>query len=257
MVNYGPASKYYDLFGSKSDIPFYRRLAIQQGPKALELGVGTGRVAIALAKADVTVWGLDNSQYMLNVARKKLRAESPAVRKRVRLLLADMREFELDETFPFVYMASSTFEHCVTEQDQWKCLASVSRACRNGGILAFDISQAGRRSPSSWWIDRRDLESGDEVVRTGFSRINPQTDVVSVDLFFDVYRRGSLRERFHEYGEAKLSAREDIEKLLEECGFMVQKVYGDFTESPPSEQHQQIAFVCSKQRAPVTRRTES
>ena len=55
MVNYGPASKYYDLFCSKDDIAFYRELALQHGRKALELGVGTGRVTIELAKANVVV----------------------------------------------------------------------------------------------------------------------------------------------------------------------------------------------------------
>ncbi|NWG11493.1 methyltransferase domain-containing protein [Candidatus Bathyarchaeota archaeon] len=39
----------------------------QTGKKALELGVGTGRVAIELARAGVSVWGIDNSTFMLNV----------------------------------------------------------------------------------------------------------------------------------------------------------------------------------------------
>lgn len=99
VVNYGPASKYYDLFGSKGDIVFYRELAIQHGRKALELGVGTGRVAIELAKANVAVWGIDNSKYMLDVARQKLRWESIVVRKRVRLKLGDMRNFRFREHF--------------------------------------------------------------------------------------------------------------------------------------------------------------
>jgi len=74
-MNYGPASKYYDLFASMDDIDFYRRLAVEHGRKALELGVGTGRVAIALAKANVTVLGIDNSKYMLSVATQKPRNE--------------------------------------------------------------------------------------------------------------------------------------------------------------------------------------
>lgn len=118
MGNYGPASKYYDLFGSKDDIAFYRELAIRHGRKALELGVGTGRVAIELARAGVVVWGVDNSKYMLDVARQKLRRESVPIRKRVKLKFGDMRSFRTGEHFPFVYIASSTFEHCVTKEDQ-------------------------------------------------------------------------------------------------------------------------------------------
>ena len=63
-MNYGPASKYYDLFASKDDVNFYEELALKHGKKALELGVGTGRVAIELEKKGVTVWGVDNSKYI-------------------------------------------------------------------------------------------------------------------------------------------------------------------------------------------------
>jgi len=86
-MNYGPASKYYDLFSSNSGIDFYKELGVKKGRKALELGVGTGRVATELAKASVNVLGIDNSPYMLNVAREKLRKENLAVKKRVALEL--------------------------------------------------------------------------------------------------------------------------------------------------------------------------
>ncbi|MDH5267461.1 MAG: class I SAM-dependent methyltransferase, partial [Candidatus Bathyarchaeota archaeon] len=114
-MNYGPASKYYDLFASGDDVDFYRELGVKHGRKALELGVGTGRVAIELAKADVTVWGIDNSSYMLNVARQKLKMSSASIRQRVRLKLGDIRNFKLKEKFPIVYIPSATFEHCITQ----------------------------------------------------------------------------------------------------------------------------------------------
>jgi ubiquinone/menaquinone biosynthesis C-methylase UbiE len=246
MVNYGPASKYYDLFGSKNDIAFYRELAIRHGRKALELGVGTGRVAIELAKAGVAVWGIDNSKYMLAVARQKLRRGSPVVRKQVKLKLGDMRSFKLEETFPFVYIASSTFEHCVTREDQLKCLASVYKALESGGILAFDISQPSEEKASCWHIDRRQLDKECEVVRMIFSRLNPQTSVVSVNLFFDVYRKGVLEERYYECGEAKLSSKKEVVETLKTTGFIVKRIYGDFDKSAYSKQSQRIVFVSSR-----------
>ncbi len=246
-MNYGSASKYYDLFGSKDDIAFFKELAIQQGRKALELGVGTGRVAIELAKSNITVHGIDNSKHMLNIARKKLKTESVEIRKRVKLISADMRSFDLKDTFPFVYAASSTFEHCLTKEDQTKCLRSAYKALEKGGILAFDISQPDKdKATSSWWIDRRHLHKDEEVVRTIFSRTNHQTGIVSIDLFFDVYRKGLLKERLHEYGEAKLSSKEDVEKLLMKVGFKVQNIYGSFNKTPYSGQRRQIIFVCRK-----------
>lgn len=170
VLNYGPASKYYDLFASKDDVNFYKELSLEHGRKALELGVGTGRVAIELAKANITVWGVDNSKYMLNVARQKLKKERTSVRKRVTLKLGDMRNFRFKEIFPFIYIASSTFEHCITEGDQRRCLISVYNALEGRGVLAFDMSQLLPRKPeSSWWIDRGKFGVEEEVVRTIFS----------------------------------------------------------------------------------------
>jgi hypothetical protein len=158
-----------------------------------------------------------------------------------------MRSFDLKETFPFVYAASSTFEHCLTKEDQTKCLTSAYNALENGGILAFDISQPNKDKPtSSWYIDQRNLHRDEEVVRTIFSRTNHQTGIVSVDLFFDVYRKGLLKERLHEYGEAKLSSKQDIETLLKSVGFKVQNTYGSFNKTPYSEQSHQTIFVCRK-----------
>ena len=246
-MNYGPASKYYDLFASKDDINFYKELAVKHGRKALELGVGTGRVAIELAKANVTVWGIDNSECILNVARQKLKKESDSVRKRVKLKLGDMRNFKLKEKFSFIYIPSATFEHCITQEDQKKCLTSVYNALEKKGILAFDISQPIRKKPeSSWWIDRRELSAEEEVVRTIFSRRNPKTNIVSVNLFFEVYQNGKLKERYYEYGEARISSRKDTEKTLKDVGFKVDKVYGNFDKSTYSPKSQRVIFISSK-----------
>lgn len=247
IVNYGPASKFYDLFGVEDDIGFYKELAIKHGGKALELGVGTGRVAIELAKAGVNVWGIDNSKYMLKVAREKLRKEKASVRKRVILGFGDMRNFKLKETFPFIYMASSTFEHCITIEDQKKCLKSVYNGLKRKGKLAFDTSQTIDRKPENfWWIDRKELDAKEEVVRTIFSKRNSQSNVVSVNLFFDVYQNGKLRDRYYEYAEARMSSKEEIERLIENVGFEIDRVYGGFDKSPYHLESQKAIFIARK-----------
>jgi len=91
------AEKYYDLFGEKQDVSFYLDLAREQGGKALELGVGTARLAVQLARAGVEVWGIDNSPHMLGAAKAKLAKEKPDVRSRVHLEQGDVREFDLRE----------------------------------------------------------------------------------------------------------------------------------------------------------------
>ncbi len=245
-MNYGPASKYYDLFSSNSDIDFYKELAVKKRRRALELGVGTGRVAIELVKAGVNVLGIDNSPYMLSVARKKLRKENLAVKRRVTLELGDMRSFKTKETFPLIYIASSTFEHCKTREDQRKCLMSIYKALKKAGMLAFDISQnLERKRQGSWWVEKQELGK-EEIVRTIFSKLNPQNNVVAVHLFFEVYANGKLKQKYYEYGEARISSKAEIEELLKDVGFEIENVYGDFDKSAYDANSKRAVFIARR-----------
>jgi len=184
---------------------------------------------------------------MLSVARHKLEKESPTVRRRVRLRFGDMRNFKLKETFPLVYIPASAFEHCITKEDQGNCLTCIHNAMDRKGILAFDISQSmNRRLEGSWWVDRKELGTEEEVVRTIFSRRDPRTNVVSVNLFFEHYRKGKLEEKYCEYGEARISSKREREELLEDLGFRVDKVYGDFEKAPYSPESRKAVFISSK-----------
>ncbi len=246
-MNYGPASRFYDLFSLMDDISFYMDLARKHGGKALDLGVGTGRVALELARAGIVVWGIDNSRHMLAVARGKLMNESDSVKERVTLKRGDIRSFSLDERFPIIYCASATFEHCITEKDQRGCLSSIFNALEAGGIFAFDISQAGKEKINdSWWIDRAVVDADREVVRTIFSRMNPASRVVSVNLFFDVYCKGRMVQRYFESGEARIFEKRDVEQLLRDVGFRVDQLYGDFDRSQYSPATQKMIFVAAK-----------
>jgi SAM-dependent methyltransferase len=247
-VNYGPASKYYDLFGSKDDVAFYQESALEHDGRALELGVGTGRVALELARAGVHVLGIDRSEFMLRVAREKLAQEPVSVRKRVVLRNADIRNFKLGTRFPFVYSPSATLEHCLTEKDRRNCFRCVFDHLKSNGVFVFDVSQLAMDSPaSSWWIDRAEANSETEVVRSIFSKKNIESQVVHVNLFFDVYKKGRLIERYHEFGEAAIMAKEEVESMLKEVGFKLRAVYGDFNKSEYKKESSKIVFVAVKE----------
>ncbi len=229
------------------DIAFFKNLALGNGRQALELGVGTGRVAVELARSGIAVLGIDNSKYMLAVAEKKLEKEGASVKELVTLRFADMRRFRSEMRFPFVYMAAQTFEHCVTEEDQKRCLKCVYNALQGGGTLAFDISQPREKEPTdSWWIDSARLGPHMEVVRTIFSKRDVETNLVTVNLFFDVFEEGKMKKRFHECGKAKMTERRNVERMLKETGFCLQRVYGDYDFSEYSTRSEKIAFVASR-----------
>ncbi|MEA2090284.1 MAG: class I SAM-dependent methyltransferase [Thermoproteota archaeon] len=246
-MTYRLAAKFYDLFGSKNDLEFYRELALQTGKEALELGVGTGRVAIPLAKAGITVVGIDNSVHMLRVAREKLAKETEAVRRRVILKRGDMRNFELKQSFPFIYIPASTFDHNITVEEQKRTLNCVYKHLEKNGTFAFDLEQATPDKPeTSWWIDRKEIDGGRMVVRSTFTRRNMKKHTCSLDLFFDVYKNGKLLERYHEYGEVAIISKDEVTKLLEENGFRVESIYEDFNKSKHRNDSPRVVLVTRK-----------
>ena len=138
-MTYKQAAKFYDLFGSKNDLEFYKELALKSGNKALELGVGTARVALSLARAGLTaVW---NYRSFLVLSG----SQNPA----------------------------STFDHNVTVEDRKQTLTCVFKHLKKNGTFAFDLEQAAPDKPEkSWWIDRKETEDGKMVVRSIFTRKN-------------------------------------------------------------------------------------
>jgi len=246
-VTYGLAAEFYDLFGSKNDIEFYKELALQNIGKALELGVGTARVAIPLAKAGVTVVGIDSSVHMLRIAKEKLAKESVAVRKRVILKKGDMRNFELKKAFSFIYIPASTFDHNITVEDRKRTLTCIYKHLKKNGTFTFDLEQATPDKPEkSWWIDRKETEDGKTVARSIFTRRNMSKRVLSLDLFFDVYKDGKLLDRYYEYGEVALISKGEIVGLLEETGFEVVSIYGDFNKSNYQKDSPKIVLVTKR-----------
>lgn len=243
-MTYRLAAKFYDLFGSKNDLDFYKELALKSGNTALELGVGTARVALSLAKAGITVVGIDNSVHMLRVAKEKLTKETEDIRNRVILKKSDMRNFQLDQLFPFIYIPASTFDHNVTIVDRKQTLDHVFKHLKGNGTFAFDLEQTAPDKPEkSWWIDRRETEDGKTVVRSIFTRKNALKRTLHLDLFYDVYKNGKLLERYHEYGEVATISNDEIVRLLEETGFKVVSVYGDFDKSEYRKDSTRLVLV--------------
>ncbi|MXY46787.1 MAG: methyltransferase domain-containing protein, partial [Chloroflexi bacterium] len=81
------------------DIPFYVEEAVRSGAPVLELGCGTGRIAIPVAQSGVDIVAIDSSSAMLERARSK--SES-AHTSNLTLLQADMRDFEIDTQFTLI-----------------------------------------------------------------------------------------------------------------------------------------------------------
>ncbi|MDH5448425.1 MAG: class I SAM-dependent methyltransferase [Candidatus Bathyarchaeota archaeon] len=229
-MTYKDSAPFYDLFASENDVPYYKELGLQHG-SALEIGIGTARVALELAKAGVEVWGIDNSPHMLNEAKKKLEKETESVQKRVELFEADMNNFNLDRKFPLVYIPSSTIQHCAEQVDQISCLKTINKHLSRTGLLAFNlILPSATYNNNLRFIGK--VEHGDITIMRFISyQPNWQEQLLEVLLLFEIYKNGEMTKRIYDASTIAMISKREIVLLLEKTGFKIKNLYGDYNKS--------------------------
>jgi SAM-dependent methyltransferase len=141
--SYSVAAKYYDAayaaMGVSDDSPFYLELAKQYGGPVLEIGCGTGRVLLPIARSGIEIHGVDNSAPMLAVLKDKLARETSSIREKVTLHPGDMRDFRLGRKFRLVTIPFRPMQLMYTVGDQLAALKSAAVHLDEGGVLAFDV----------------------------------------------------------------------------------------------------------------------
>jgi SAM-dependent methyltransferase len=120
-----------------ADLPLWEELAEEHGGPVLELGCGTGRVALHLARQSHDVLGLDTERSLVDTLNARAReAELPA-----RAIVADAASFDLDELFPLV-IAPMQLVQLLDRARRRAMLARVVGRLQPGGVLAAALVQA-------------------------------------------------------------------------------------------------------------------
>jgi SAM-dependent methyltransferase len=140
MSSYTQLSRYYDLENANrvDDLPLWADLAREARGPVLELGCGSGRVALYLAREGFETVGVDNSPEMLALAEKRL-ALSPKIASRIKFLAGDFRALQLDRTFPLILLPFNTFAHLIDPSDARAALGAIRRHLSAGGRVALEL----------------------------------------------------------------------------------------------------------------------
>lgn len=135
------AAEYHDLFAGEDDVRFYSAVSKRAGPSALDIGVGTARLAIPIASTGSRVVGIDSSMELLHIAHGKVTSAGGSIVSRMRLLYGDIRDFDLrrEGRFDLAYAASGAYNRCRTRAELAHAVACVRDNLRVGGFLAFDL----------------------------------------------------------------------------------------------------------------------
>jgi ubiquinone/menaquinone biosynthesis C-methylase UbiE len=241
----------YDAFYSGSephiagDVAFYERVAREFGGEAggpvLELACGTGRITLPLAKAGLHVTGVDRSEAMPTIARRKLAALPASVQERLNFVNQDMSALDLGGRFGFVFVPFRSFQALLTIDLERKSLEAIRRHLEPTGRLALHL-----------FDPRLDLLINANVRLPGLSGTHPQTGrrYVGEILRTDLDHLNQVRRDLWRYAEIgpngetlaedtremvlRWTYRWELHHLLNLCGFAVEAEYSDFAGSAPA-----------------------
>ena len=248
---YDPWADIYDSVYSyvRDDIPFYVEEAARADGAVLEMGCGTGRVAIPIAQSGVETVGVDSSTAMLDVARGKARRLGLGDDS-LGLVLADMRELSLDRQFALAIIPFRGFLALLTVEDQRRTLSRIREHLAPGGMLAFDIfvpdlNMLLQEGDTAYHLrDVTDPESGATHVLWQQSSFDNHNQIISTRLIVEELDAGrEVVRRVYRDFQLRYAFRWEVYHMLVACGFEVVELYGDFDRSPFDEASTEMVWL--------------
>jgi SAM-dependent methyltransferase len=259
--HYDDATYYdYTYRTRKEDIAFYRRLARQYGGPVLEIGGGSGRVAIPIAADGCDVTVLDSNASMLARARAQANATLDVpTRSRVKLVHGDMRAFRFpSRKFALVIAPFIVLLHLYEPRDFARCFQCISKHLARDARFVFDvrvpIPSELARNPDRVYKSRpfRHPTYGYRVEYSERFHYDPIKQVQHVTMRFSPARPGAPRSA--RPVEVLLTQRQifpnELRALLALGGLDLDRRCGDFTGRPLSpDDSQEIVFARKAHRA--------
>ncbi len=230
--------RFYDAYftGVEGEVDFYVEEAVDAGGPILELGCGTGRVLLPVARAGIEISGLDIDGRLLDLLREKITQGDPVVADRVDLFQADMTAFDLKRMYKAVIIPYRAFQHLLTPSDQRDALLCISRHLERGGRLVFntydplaDIARDGFSSPVRKDSDFIDGPTGHTLVAYFSRQLDPEVQIIEQEFVFEEFDSiGQSLGRWANLLQLRWTGAEEMRLLLAACGFQVEALDGDF-----------------------------
>jgi SAM-dependent methyltransferase len=275
--HYADAALYdYEYRRRRADVTFYREIARRRGAdRILELGAGSGRVTVPLARDGREVVALDQSPAMLARLRDRIARLPAAAAARIAPVTGDLRTFRVPgPRFPLAIAAFNVLEHLYTRGEVTACLQRIAAHLAPGGAFVFDVQLPDlvwlSRDPTRRWARTRftDPSTGRRLIYSTNHDYDPVSQIALIRLYYEEpgdppaaaapSSRASGRRTVpaganRPSGDrlvrvTKLSQRKffpaELEALVSHAGFRVVERFGDFSFRPLDGAAESQVLVC-------------
>jgi ubiquinone/menaquinone biosynthesis C-methylase UbiE len=213
----------YDLFDTKKNIDFFCHYASANG-EILDIGAGTGRIAIPMAEKGTRVYCVEPSPAMRRVFEKKL-SQKNKLAKRITLIEGYASSFRINKRFPAAFLSGS-FDHLTSDEDRKAALLNIKGHLENKGKLVFDIFPGlFGSSPST---PAGSVQVGDKEYRRYVSTKLLPKNIQETIIVIEEYQMGCFIKRIEEHSLVGVISHKHLIVLLEQTGFRVRSMFRDY-----------------------------
>ena len=220
----------YDLFSSKETIEFHVSNASGLD-EILDIGAGTGRVAVPIAEKGTRVICVEPSAAMVRQLRKKL-DQRPDLKRMITIVEGTATSFSLGRTVQAALM-SGVFDHFLIYDERAQALKNIADHLESGGRLAFEVWLGLMTDSPATWAGEATL--GDTTYRRTVGRKVLPDGTVDLEIVITVHRGGQTVDRIEQHSTAAVSDRQLVHRLLAETGFRIEHEFGGYDRSPYHE----------------------
>ena len=237
MNDYDLIAPFYDIEHAhfREDLDMYSNYAELCGGKILELACGSGRALLPLCQAGYELTGVDTSAAMLAIARQRLQDEG--LMAYCRLVQQDMCALYLEQKFRLAFIALGSFAHIAACKDQQRALAAIRAHLSPGGTFILDISNTDARymeelSGQLLHLGTWQGQDGSYYTHLVSPASSTREHLLELTHFYERHTQGGPVQRTVVKNSFYLYERGEIELLLQQAGFVVKDVYGDYDFGP-------------------------
>ncbi|MFQ6677321.1 MAG: class I SAM-dependent methyltransferase [Fidelibacterota bacterium] len=226
-----------------NDIEFIADYADELKGPILELAAGTGRLALSILERGHTYTGIELSSDFVQHARTKLKS----FQSRADFIEGDMRDFNLDQKFRFIFIGFNSICHLMTNDDIGSFLKCVYKHLADKGTFLIDIFVPDPlflyRDKQKYYVMEFDWPNQDHCIVSETNEYDSEKQINHIEWYFNTDGKNEPDE--YQF-DMHMIYPDTMDRLLSEAGFVIKEKYGDYDKTPFGPESNLQIYLCGK-----------